>query len=115
MKGKKTGGRVAGTPNKPKDKPLLGALAKISTEYFIREEKKVGGKTVCESQFDRDFAQLTEEEKVNVQLRILEFHTPKRKAVEHDISADISVRTIEDKLRSLCVDCEAEDEDEDDD
>lgn len=111
MKGMKTGGRVAGVPNKPKDNPLLGNLQTISAEYFGRQEKKVGGKTVRESQFDRDLAELTPDERVNVQLRILEFHTPKRKAVEHDITADISVRTIEDKLRSLCVDGEDEDED----
>ena len=115
MKGMKTGGRKRGTPNKPKDKPLLGSLEHISVEYFVRTEQEVDGKVVCESAFDRDFAKLTEDEKINVQLRILEFHTPKRKAVEHDITADINVRTIEDKLRSLCAGNldEADEEDED--
>ena len=55
---------------------------------------------------------LSPNERVNAELRLLEFHTPKMKAVEVDMDMRASVVTIEDRLRELCGE---DDEDEEED
>ncbi len=53
---------------------------------------------------------LSPNDRVNAELRLLEFHTPKMKAVEVDMEMRSTVVTIEDRLRELCGETE-EDED----
>ncbi|WP_438590496.1 hypothetical protein [Duncaniella muris] len=62
------------------------------------------------SDFEADMIALSPNERVNAELRLLEFHTPKMKAVEVDMDVHGSVVTIEDRLRELC----GEDEEDDD-
>ena len=109
MKGMKTGGRKKGTPNK--ENPLKGFIRAHSLSYFEPKNVKFNGKTTIMSDFELDMAELAPDDRVNAELRLLEFHTPKMKAVDVDMSARVNVRTIEDKLSALC----GEDADEDDD
>ena len=111
MKGMKTGGRKKGTPNK--ENPLKGFIRTHSMSYF--EPKLVHDEDTDKmrsmSQFEIDMAMLAPNDRVNAELRLLEFHTPKMKAIDMDVNAQVNVLTIEDKLRALC----GEDEDDEDD
>ena len=133
-KGKKTGGRQKGTPNK--DNPLKGYLRAHSLAYFeprvqtdpitggareiqrqrLVQDKEgdvykvidlipltdhVSGLPLNISDFEADMIALSPGDRVNAELRLLEFHTPKMKAVEVDMDVHSSV-TIEDRLRELC-------------
>lgn len=125
-KGYKTGGRSKGTPNK--ENPLKGYLRTHSLSYFEPKPQtntdgtprrlaftdKEGliidtitlsnpdGTPRIMSDFDVDMLTLQPGERVNAELRLLEFHTPKMKAVEVDMDMHASVITIEDRLRQLC-------------
>lgn len=142
-KGKKTGGRQKGTPNK--ENPLKGYLRAHSLAYFeprlqtdpitggsreiqrqrlVQDEEgyvykvidlipltdHVSGLPLNISDFEADMIALSPNERINAELRLLEFHTPKMKAVEVDMDVHGSVVTIEDRLRELC----GEDEEDDD-
>ena len=105
MKGMKTGGRKKGTPNK--DNPLKQFLKSHSVDYFMPREQPSLSKAesaVILSQFEMDMNQLSPEDRVNAELRLLEFHTPKMKSLDMDMKAHVEVRTIEDRLRTLCGD-----------
>lgn len=124
-KGKKTGGRQKGTPNK--DNPLKGYLRAHSLAYFepkpqtdtdgnprtieFRNKDGVIFHTItlsdnhgnpCElSDFDVDMMTLDANDRVIAELRLLKFHTPEMKAVDMDmtIATDTS---LEDMLSKLC-------------
>ena len=143
MKGKKTGGRQKGTPNK--DNPLIGYLRAHSLAYFepraqtdpitggtreIQRQRLVqdeegnvykvidlipltdhsSGLPLNISDFEADMIALSPNERVNAELRILEFHTPKMKAVEIDMELRGTVATIEDTLRNLCGETDDDDD-----
>ena len=134
-KGKKTGGRTKGTPNK--ENPLKGYLRAHSLSYFepkpqidtngnprkIDFTDKEGailetivltnadGTPRVMSDFDVDMLTMQANERVNAELRLLEFHTPKMKAVEVDMDMRASVITIEDRLRELCGETDEEEDD----
>lgn len=144
-KGKKTGGRQKGTPNK--ENPLKGYLRAHSEAYFrlrIQTDPITGGtkeiqrqrltqdedgnvykvidlipltdtkgNPVTMSDFEADMIALTPNERVNAELRLLEFHTPKMKSVDVDMTHSVTL-TIEDRLRDLCDDPDADDPDADD-
>ena len=112
MKGMKTGGRKKGTPNK--ENPLKGFIRAHSLSYFEPKNVKFNGKATIMSDFELDMAELAPDDRVNAELRLLEFHTPKMKAVDVDMSARVNVRTIEDKLSALCGEDADEDDEEDD-
>ena len=116
-KGKKTGGRTKGTPNK--ENPLKGYLRAHSLAYFEPKPqtdvdgtpriildtvvlKNADGSPRVMSDFDVDMITMDANERVSAELRLLEFHTPKMKAVEVDMDMRASVVTIEDRLRELC-------------
>jgi len=144
-KGKKTGGRQKGTPNK--ENPLKGYLRAHSLAYFeprVQTDPITGGAreiqrqrlvydgetgNVCKvidlipltdyksgqplniSDFEADMIALSPNERVNAELRLLEFHTPKMKAVEVDMDMRATTITIEDRLRELCGEDDEDDED----
>ena len=95
-KGKKTGGRQKGTPNK--ENPLKNYLRAHSEKYFQPNPANPQGR----SDFDNDIDALTPDDRVTAEIKLLEFHTPRIKAVEVDLEAQIAVQTIEDRLRLLC-------------
>lgn len=125
MKGKKTGGRQKGTPNK--ENPLKGYLRAHSLAYFepkpqtddngnprqIEFRNKDGiifdtivisnpdGSPRIMSDFDVDMMVLEANERANAELRLLEFHTPKMKSVDVDVTQRTTL-TIEDRLKQLC-------------
>lgn len=148
-KGKKTGGRQKGTPNR--ENPLKGYLRAHSLAYFeprlqtdpvtgnareIQRQRLVydgegsvfkvidlipltdsrSGQPLTMSDFEADMIALAPAERVSAELRLLEFHTPKIKAVEVDMDLRASSITIEDRLRQLCCEdgCDEDDSDEDD-
>lgn len=125
----KTGGRQKGTPNK--ENPLKGYLRTHSEEYFkpkpqvdsdgsprtIMFYNKDGevvnkiqlvdseGKPFVMSDFDVDMLKMEPGERVNAELRLLEFHTPKMKSVDVDMAVK-ERKTIEDRLIELSEDSE---------
>lgn len=114
MKGMKTGGRKKGTPNK--DNPLKGFIRAHSLAYF--EPKEVVGKDgekCVMSEFELDLANMTPDDRVVAEIKLLEFHTPKMKSVDVDMNAHVNAKTIEDRLRILSSDSAKEyKEDEED-
>ncbi len=113
MKGMKTGGRKKGTPNK--QNPLKGFISAHSLDYFQPKEQDLGGQKRIISEFELDINELAPEDRILAELRLLEFHTPKMKAVDVDLTAKVNVRTIEDKLAVLCgIEIDNDDEDQDD-
>lgn len=105
MKGSKTGGRQKGTPNKaPKCGSLKELLRGYSTAYLTPRPQihPVSGEIVVTSDFELDMAALSPADRLSAQLRILEFHTPKMKAIEVDLDARVAAPTIEERLAQLC-------------
>ena len=58
------------------------------------------------SDFEADMIALSPNERVTAELRLLEFHTPKMKAVEVDMDMLTSAKTIEDRLHELSGEAE---------
>lgn len=108
-KGKKTGGRQKGTPNK--ENPLKGYLRAHSLAYFEPKEQvdEETGEKFIASEFDMDMEALDRNERASLELKLLEFHTPKMKAVEVDMDVHGTVHTIEDTLRQLCGETDEDD------
>lgn len=86
-------GRKKATPNKPK--PLKLHLTKLSEEYFVPDPKT--GK----SKFDEDFEGLDPYNKIVVQLKLLEYHQPKLKAISGDVTVTAESQSLLDTLNSI--------------
>lgn len=61
------------------------------------------------SDFEADMIALSPNERVNAELRLLEFHTPKMKSVDVDLTQSATI-TIEDRLKELCGETDEEDD-----
>lgn len=129
MKGKKTGGRQKGTPNKPS--PLKEHLRAASTAYFepkpqvdpdgsprkieFRDKDGVVVDTIVladpdgnprvMSDFDVDMMLMEPQARAIIQEKLLRYHTPQMQSVsaEVSLSGDITA-TIEDRLKDLAAD-----------
>lgn len=126
MKGKKTGGRQKGTPNKPN--PLKEHLRAHSTAYFspkpqtatdgsprtIEFRDKEGnlyntvvladaaGKPLVMSDFEVDMMMMEAKDRAAIQERLLRYHTPQMQSVSAEVSLQGDVTTtIEERLRQL--------------
>ncbi len=95
-KGKKTGGRTAGTPNK--DKPLKEVLRAHSTKYYTEPVEGFDGMT----QFEIDLYNLAPDDRVAAEAKLLNKTVPDLKAVDANINSHNVTLTIEDRLRELC-------------
>lgn len=97
------GGRSAGTPNK--DKPLKAFLRQHSVEYFTPtiEEKDDEGKPTGRmlSQFDLDNMSLDPATRVDAEIKILNFHTPKMQSTSVDVTVSDMNLTLTQRLAQL--------------
>lgn len=87
MKGKKTGGRVAGTPNKT-SAAVRNAIAEMLDGYFNSET------------FAQDIAELEPKDRVAAMEKFAAYVSPKLQATSLDMSVE-SKKTIEDRLAEL--------------
>ena len=87
MKGKKTGGRKKGTPNKVSG-DMKAVLAAFCSDYYNSGE------------FLKDFFNLDPKDRLDIFTKILPYFTPKMQAVQADINAAVN-KTIEDELIRL--------------
>lgn len=94
MKGKKTGGRTKGTPNKPK--PDREIIKGHNMGYFRPNPNNPDGI----SDFEADLKELTPAERVNAEIRMLKYHMAELKSIEMDTTLTVH-KTIEDKLLEL--------------
>jgi hypothetical protein len=95
MKGKKTGGRQKGTPNK--DNPIRGYLLKHSIRYFEPNEDNPDNK----SDFEMDLLQMSADERVMAEIKILKHHTSELKSVDVASTQTDHVQTIDERLAEL--------------
>lgn len=86
-KGKKTGGRQAGTPNKA-SAAVRGAIAKMLDDYFTSET------------FANDIAELDPKDRVTAMEKFAAYVAPKLQATTLDMTVEKS-NTIEDRLLLL--------------
>lgn len=128
-KGKKTGGRQKGTPNKPT--PLKEHLRAASTAYFepkpqtnpdgtprkIEFRDKEGiiyneiiladadGLPLLISDFEVDIMMMDPKDRATIQEKLLRYHTPQMQSVSAELSmtADITSSTIEERLARLAT------------
>ena len=89
-KGKKTGGRQAGTPNKVSS-TVRRAIAKMLDEYYNSET------------FVNDIAELEAKDRVAAMERFTAYVAPKLQTTTLDMTVE-SKKTIEDKLIELSED-----------
>lgn len=111
-KGKKTGGRAKGTPNK--ENPLKGYIRSHSMAYFEpkpRKDEETGAEFEA-SDFEMDMIALAPDDRVAAELRLLKFHLPEMKAIDMDMTVSDTAKTIEERLAELAR--EESDEDTDD-
>ena len=94
-KGKKTGGRVKGTPNK--NNPIKVPIREHSIKYFTPDASGL-------SQFDRGMEQLDVCDRVAAETKLLEFHPARMRAPAVDMSVSGGGITIEDRLVALSSD-----------
>lgn len=103
MKGKKTGGRVAGTPNK--EKPIKALLRQHSEKYYTPtiEVKDENGKPTGDyiSQFEVDLAAMKPADRAKLQCDILKYTTPAMQATAVDLTTSESNATLADRLKRL--------------
>lgn len=92
MKGKKTGGRQKGTPNKTTS-AARPQLARTVSNYLQSE------------QFQEDFAALEPKDRLLVMEKYASYVLPKLQATTFDIGKETQ-HTIEDKLRTLAGEAE---------
>lgn len=90
MKGQKTGGRKAGTPNKANGR-MRELLSSIVNDYFESEKMK------------EDIALLKPKDRVEIMEKLTAYVVPKLQSTTLEASVTDN-RTIEDKLVELCGD-----------
>lgn len=86
-KGKKTGGRKKGTPNK------ATAFSKEVINDILTDYRESGA-------LGKDISQLEPKERLDVMIKLMGFVTPKPQSISMDITSSNSI-TIEDTLAEL--------------
>ena len=101
MKGKKTGGRQKGTPNK--DNPIRGYLLTHSIKYFQPSDRNPDGK----SNFEMDLDMMTPDDRVWAEIKILKHHTSELKSIDMDVAMSAERNeTIDQRLARLALEDE---------
>lgn len=88
MKGKKTGGREKGTPNKA-TAFSKAVILDIVSNYMNSDE------------WVKDFGKLDAKDRIDTIIKLTAFITPKPQSVSLDIIDDEKKKTIEDTLKEL--------------
>lgn len=79
-----------------KNSPIFSAIREHNIQYFCTRDEM--GLT----QFDIDCEALTPMDRANIEVKLLEYHQPKMKSVDMNVSGDFNIDlTIEDSLRQL--------------
>ncbi len=97
--------------------PITGGAREIQRSRLVQDDEgnvhkvidlipltDTSGNPLTISDFEADMIALSPGERVNAELRLLEFHTPRMKAVDMDMNIHGATITIEDRLRDLCKD-----------
>lgn len=87
-KGKKTGGRIKGTPNK------VTVLGKTVIVDLLSEYNSSG-------QMASDFAELEPKERITIAEKLMQYVLPKMQSTSVDVSMAEKKKTIEDTLAEL--------------
>lgn len=87
------GGRTAGTPNK--DKPLKTFLREHSLLYFTPDPE------TGRSQYDLDMEALDPRDRVDAELKLLNYTTPKMQATTVDMAITDDKQTLSSRLAQL--------------
>ena len=96
MKGKKTGGRQKGTPNKVTTMSKA-VIQDIVSNYFLSEK---GSENEFGKAFIEDLGKLDAKERIDVMIKLNGFVIPKPQSVAIDINTE-KKKTIEDRLAEL--------------
>ncbi len=87
------GGRAAGTPNK--DKPLKTFLREHSLSYFTPDTE------TGLSQYDMDIAALDPKDRVDAELKLLNYHTAKMQSTTVDMAVTDDKQTLSQRLEKM--------------
>ena len=87
------GGRTAGTPNK--DKPLKTFLHEHSLLYFTPDPE------TGRSQYDLDMEALDPRDRIDAELKLLNYTTPKMQATTVDMAITDDKQTLSSRLAQL--------------
>lgn len=87
------GGRTAGTPNK--DKPLKTFLREHSLFYFTPDPE------TGRSQYDLDMEALDPRDRIDAELKLLNYTTPKMQATTVDMAITDDKQTLSSRLAQL--------------
>ena len=98
MKGKKTGGREKGTPNKTTAK-MKDVIQNIVSDYMSNEE--IDKDNPYERHFAADMARLEPKDRLDAMIKLMAFVTPKPQSVALGLIGGEKKKTIEDTLREL--------------
>lgn len=88
MKGRKTGGRVKGTPNK------VTSFSKEIIASMLDEYQKSG-------KMSEDFALLDPEKRMMIAEKLLNYLIPKYQSVKADVKGEVIDRTLAETLNKL--------------
>lgn len=88
MKGKKTGGRSRGTPNKV-NANVKSTISKLLGAYF--ESGKM----------EKDFECLSERERLNVAVQLINYIAPKMQATQMDVTTKTEDKNLTETLTRL--------------
>lgn len=88
------GGRKKGTPNKPK--PFKEILSNHSMQYFSADPE------TGLSSFEKDLKALKPSERVEAEIKILSYHTPKIQAIAAVVQSSQTDLDLAAHLASLC-------------
>lgn len=98
MKGKKTGGRTKGTPNKTTAK-MKDIIQDIVSAYM--SDEVIDKDNEYERHFSSDMARLEPKDRLDAMIKLMAFVTPKPQSVALGLIGGEKKKTIEDTLNEL--------------
>lgn len=99
MKGKKTGGRKAGTPNKTSMTTKAGIMRLF--DVYLNGDPSIEIEPAREGQLMRDFYNLKGKDRLFLLKDMLPFVLPKMQSVSMDLDEGENTRSLKNKLAAL--------------